>query len=98
MVLHAQHLAIGSNLLCLPIKVNKITLNVRQSVSCFGQPSVMSLALTGTSKNSTLQRWESIPDRREPSTVEMLNAMHDGTFGHQDHLHAAAIGLAAVCT
>jgi hypothetical protein len=30
--------------------------------------------------------WESIPDRREPFTVEMLNAMHDGTFGQHDHL------------
>jgi hypothetical protein len=32
-----------------------------------------------------LQRWEALPNRREPFTVEMLNAMHDGTFGYHDH-------------
>jgi hypothetical protein len=97
MALYAQHLATGSNLMCLSIKVNTIKLYVRQCVSffmLFNRWEANPLMDPGTNTHfkelkglyAELQRWESIPDRREPFTVEMLNAMHDGTFGHHDQL------------
>jgi hypothetical protein len=97
MALYAQHLATGSNLMCMSIKLNTIKLYVRQCVSFFSllnQWETNPLIISGTNTffkelkglYDELQRWESIPDRREPFTVEMLNAMHDGTFGQHDHV------------
>lgn len=97
MALYAQHLATGSNLMCLSIKLNTIKLYVRQCVSffwLFNRWDTNPLMDPGTTTYfrelkglyDELQRWESIPDRREPFTVEMLAAMHDGTMGHHDPL------------
>ena len=96
MALYAQHLATGSTLMCLAIKVNTIKLYVRQCVSffmLFNRWETNPLMVPGTTTYfkelkglyDELQRWEALPNRREPFTVEMLNAMHEGTFGHHDH-------------
>jgi hypothetical protein len=96
MALYAQHLATGSSLMCLSIKVNTIKLYVRQCVSFFmliNQWDVNPLFIAGSTTHfkelkglyDELQRWEAMPERREPFTVEMLNAMHDGTFGQHAH-------------
>jgi hypothetical protein len=111
MELYAQHLPTGSNLMCLSIKVNTIKLYVRQCVSffmLFNRWEVNPLMVPGTNTSfrelkglyDELQCWESIPDQSEPFTVEMLNAMHDGTLATMIMcrcLLAAAIGLAAAC-
>ena len=96
MALYAQHLATGSTLMCRSIKVNTIKLYVRQCVSffmLFNRWETNPLMVPGTNTHfkelkglyDELQRWETVPNRREPFTVEMLTAMHDGTFGHHEH-------------
>lgn len=97
MALYAQHLATGSTLMCQSIRLNTIKLYVRQVngfFMLFNRWETNPLMVPGTTTffrelkgvYDEVSRWESLPDRREPFTVEMLNAMHDGTFGsHHDH-------------
>jgi hypothetical protein len=85
--LYAYHLATGNTLFCRSIKVSTIKKYLHNIAAFFRKfgPRERDFRMTeGTttfipelSKLFTeLQRWESVPDRREPFTLDMLHALY----------------------
>ena len=85
----AQHLESGGTLLCRSITVEtnrKYILSVAQLLGLFGDhprdyreeyPTSTLMALEPTKVYTTLARWEKVPLRREPFTLEMIADMHE---------------------
>jgi hypothetical protein len=89
MALYAAHLATGSSLLCKSIKagtVEKYLLNIAKFLSNFSNRDVRKedptkQALAGPIKSvlTEMERWEKVPNRREPFTVEMQEYLNEQT-------------------
>jgi hypothetical protein len=89
MALHAAHLATGSSLLCKSIKaatVKKYLLNVAKFLSNFSRrdvrkegPTSQGLAEPIKAVLVEMERWEKVPSRREPFTVEMQEYLNEQT-------------------
>ena len=87
--LYAQHLGTGSTIMCRTIKVDtikKYILSVAQFLSLFGDhprdfrkecQTSTTVAVELTKVYAELARWEKVPNRREPFTLEMLMDMHE---------------------
>jgi hypothetical protein len=85
LALHAAHLATGNNLFCRSIKASTMLSYLRDVAKFLGRFSAVD-ARHRTSADSTLApcikavtdkviRWEKIPDRREPFTIEMWKCL-----------------------
>ena len=89
--MYAQHLGTGNTVLCRCIKVATIKLYILAAatfLALFGDhprdyrktnPADTTLSPVLTSVFTELQRWESVPNRREPYTLEMLKDMQRRT-------------------
>eukprot|EP00957_Ditylum_brightwellii_P076361 5803597-Ditylum_brightwellii.AAC.1 len=80
MAIYASHLAMGNTLLSQSIKANNIRLYLKAAAMLSEPRSLMNplVSLAGT-KSSWIEavipeqcRWESVPNRQEPVTVEIV--------------------------
>ena len=96
MAMYVQHLATGSTLLCRNIMLGTIKAYLRQVIGFFMRFGRWSrnpcFALTtdhyfGEIKAlfTELGRWEKVPNRREPFTLDMLESMYTGAYGFVEH-------------
>ena len=105
LAMYAMHVGTGSTLHCRTIKVATIKQYVRAAstfLTLFGvatsdyrkdQHSDAKISITITSVYNELLRWESVPNRREPFTIEMLmnlKSLIASTSTEDDSLLAAA--------
>lgn len=96
MSMYAQHLATGSTLLCRSIKVGTVKVYLRQVIGffmrfgrwkrnpCFA-PTSDSYYGELKSVLAELTRWEKVPNRREPFTLDMLASMYTEDYGYIEH-------------
>ena len=100
MCMYAVHLGTGSTLLCRSIKAGTIKAYVRdiaRFLMRFGEHPIdprKTEDQTGTDPMlqaiyKELDRWEKVPDRREPFTPEMLAAMSDTAAFGQHNFHSS---------
>jgi hypothetical protein len=105
LAMYAQHLGTGSNLLCRTIRTDTIKKYVTVAASLhalFGahprdfrkdSPTDTKVSPTLSAVYNEQKRWEDVPNRREPFTLEMLDAMKDdfAASGHGANTRTAAL-------
>jgi hypothetical protein len=87
LAMYAQHLSTGSTLFCRQIRAKTIKLyvkNVAAALALFGplerdfrkeNPTETGLCPTLNAIFKEMERWEQMPNRREPFTIEMLDEL-----------------------
>lgn len=106
LAMYAQHLATGSTLYCRQIRAKTIKLyikNVASALALFGpyerdfrkdNPTDQGMCLTLNMIFKELERWEQMPDRREPFTVEMLNELEAQNLANKESFLSKQSALA----
>jgi hypothetical protein len=104
LAMYAIHLGSGSTLYCRRIKtatVKKYILNIASFISIFtnrdprkSNATDSRLSPVITSVFDELQRWEDVPNRREPFTIEMLHEVHRLIILEQSHPDSLIVALA----
>jgi hypothetical protein len=106
LAMYAQHLATGSTLYCRQIRAKTIKLyikNVAAALALFGplerdfrkdNPTDKSMCPTLAAVFKELERWEQMPNRREPFTVEMLDEWTKQVQNNRDSFFSRNAALA----
>jgi hypothetical protein len=106
LAMYAQHLATGSTLFCRQIQAKTIKLyikNVASALALFGpcprdfrkdNPTDQGFCPLLNAVYKELERWEQMPNRREPFTVEMLNELEAQIAAGQDSFLSRKAALA----
>jgi hypothetical protein len=105
LAMYAQHLATGCTLFCRQIKAKTIKLyikNVAAALALFGpherdfrkeNPTDQNMCPTLNTIFKEMERWEKMPNRREPFTVEMLDELLSQVTANRDSFYSKNAAL-----